>query len=408
MTATARTNWFAESVRTQLFAPSASEVRRVGAEVELIPVLAESNAVCPLLRPLAGDGRCSFDFIRQYGSDLGWEERRSAKGAPYFSLPQGARLTFEPGGQLELSSRPCESVSALLAEVRRVLLPLRAAAADTGIDLLAVGIDPHNDIQSVPLQLESERYCSMTTYFEQIGPSGVRMMRQTAAVQINLDGGDDPLRRWRLLSDLAPYLTALFANSSRYAGTETGWQSFRAYCWRTLDPSRTGVPHPHLPAVEAYTRFALDAPDMMRTADGTYRPFAYWAARGEGTSSWWETHLSTLFPEVRPRGHLEVRAIDALEPEWLGAPVVLLAGLAYDPLTAQAARELVPAADETLLLRAARCGVLDPQLANTARELVSLGLTGARRLGDEMVSGADLEDAEAFCALRLGHSSAPA
>src|SRR5438067_207173 len=182
--------------------------------------------------------------------------------------------------------------------------------ADDGIDLASVGIDPHNTIDSVPLQLHSPRYDRMTRYFDSIGPSGVRMMRQTAATQVSLDPGRDPAARWRLLADLTPYLTAMFANSPRYAGGETGYRSFRARCWRLLDPSRTGIPHPALPACEAYTQFALDAVDMMRTTEnGAYRAFGDWAADGQWTDVEWEDHLSTLFPEVRPRGYLEVRSI---------------------------------------------------------------------------------------------------
>jgi glutamate--cysteine ligase len=324
-------------------------------------------------------------------------EQRSSKGAPYFALPNGWTLTFEPGGQLELCTLPRVSISCLLQEVQATIIGLQQAAVDAGIELASVGIDPRNDVRSVPLQLHSPRYKRMTRYFDSIGPSGVRMMRQTAATQVSLDPGRDPAWRWQLLSDLTPYLTAMFGNSPSYAGERTGYQSFRARCWRLLDPSRTGVPHAELSACEAYTRFALDAGDMSRTgADGTYRSFGEWASDGQWTEPEWNEHLTTLFPEVRPRGHLEVRSIDALGLEMLGAPLILLAGLIYDEQTAEETRRLLPSADENMLNRAAQCGLRDEEIARVAAELALLGIRGAQALGEEVVSGADLENAEEF------------
>ena len=60
---------------------------------------------------------------------------------------------------------------------------IRDAMSKAGIQLLARGVDPYNDIEDVPLQLNRDRYARMTRYFDSIGPSGVLMMRQTAALQ---------------------------------------------------------------------------------------------------------------------------------------------------------------------------------------------------------------------------------
>jgi glutamate--cysteine ligase len=388
---------FTSVVRETLFRSQTRTAQRIGAEVELIPVFAGTGAPCPLERSAAGDQWCTLDIVRDFGVRRGWVEQRSAKGAPYFALPAGGMLTFEPGGQLELCAPPCDGASELISSLREVLSPLCSAACDRGVELLTLGIDPYNEVAAVPQQLSSERYNRMAVYFNTRGPNGVRMMRQTAATQISVDAGSDPEARWRLLCDLAPSLTAIFANSRYYAGRDSGYQSFRARCWRTLDPSRTGVPHPELEPGEAYARFALDAIDMMRVRDdGSYASFADWAEPGDGDDASWELHLSTLFPEVRPRGYLEVRSIDALPIEYLAAPIVLISGLVYDADAAVAARAALPAADEALLARAALCGLRDPELRVLAEEIVRLGLNGAKRLGPELVRNRDLEDAESF------------
>jgi glutamate--cysteine ligase len=396
MTATATLEFFARSVREHLFVPGPNEQRRVGAEIELLPFLADSGLPCPL-EPARDDDRCTLSLIRQHGDRLRWEERRSSKGAPYFVLPNGSMLTFEPGGQLELCTLPQASISRLLREVRATITDLKQAAIDAGIELASIGIDPRNDVGCLPLQLNSPRYLRMTRYFESIGPSGVRMMRQTAATQVSLDPGRDPARRWRLLLDLTPYLTAMFANSPRYAGESTGYRSYRARCWRLLDPSRTGIPDQELSACEAYARFALNAGDMSRTtADGGYRSFGEWVSDGQWTESEWTDHLTTLFPEVRPRGYLELRSMDALAAEMLAAPLILVAGLIYNEKAAEEARRVLAVADEEMLNRAAECGLRDEEIARVATELVALGIGGAEALGDDVVDSADLECAEAF------------
>jgi glutamate--cysteine ligase len=398
MTATAAVDFFSRSVRERLFAPQSSERRRIGLEVEMLPQLTDSGLPCPLETPEGGT-RSTLAFLRPYGASRGWRERRSAKGAPYFALPNGSTLTFEPGGQLELCTSATEAISSLLRATTETVTALRSAASDAGITLLSVGIDPENGIERVPLQLYVPRYVEMTRYFDRIGPSGVRMMRQTAATQVSVDPGAEPGERWRLLADLTPYLTAIFANSPRYAGEDTGWRSYRAQCWRQLDHSRTGIPHPELAAEEAYTRFALEAVDMTRAdAAGDYRSFAEWAEHGEWTVSQWENHLTTLFPEVRPRGHLEVRSIDALAPEVAVAAVVIIAGIAYDERATREARALLPTADEEMLNRAARCGLRDDGIARTALSVAELGLAGAQTLGDGVVAGAELEVAKEFVA----------
>jgi glutamate--cysteine ligase len=57
-------------------------------------------------------------------------------------------------------------------------------------------------------------------------------------------------------------------------------------------------------------------------------------------------HLTTLFPEVRPRGYFEVRSCDALPPEWYAAPLAFIAGLAYGPDRGRTAWEIAGAPDE--------------------------------------------------------------
>lgn len=375
--------------------PSASLTpRRVGAEAELIPVETTTWRRCPL----EGDTPCALlPFLRRYGGRQGWSEVRTAKGTPCFGLPGGGTLTFEPGGQLEYSSPPCRSPSALLALLRGVVPPLRVAACAEGITLLAVGIDPVNPIEAAPMLLRAKRYDRMADYLARRGPAGARMMRQTAAFQVALDLDDEPWLRWRVLNAAAPYVVAMFANSSAYAGEETGCPSLRALVWRALDPSRTGLPYGEHAPIEAYLDFALEAPAMLLpTIEGEHLRFGDWLGRAHVTLEEWHDHLTTLFPEVRPRGHFELRSADAVDPCWYAAPLALAVGITYDPGALRAAADLLGAPDLGLLDRAGRVGLRDPVLASTAADLADIALDGCAALGPGYFHPADLEPARAF------------
>jgi glutamate--cysteine ligase len=271
-----------------------------------------------------------------------------------------------------------------------------------GIELLARGVDPFNDINAVPLQLHRDRYTGMTRYFDSIGPSGVQMMRQTAAFQINLERGEDPKSRWRLLNSLAPIVVAFFANSKVYAGKPTAWASYRAQLWRTLDPSRTGIVYDEAHPIDRYLGFALDAIAMRGAGDGAgYRAFREWMSEPAISRDDWLFHLSTLFPEVRPKEFFELRSADTIEPDALAAPVVFVTGLVYDDDIARRAAEVIGAPSEKMLERAGRLGLADPEIRRIASRLVVLALDGGRRLGGDYIKRQHLEAAYQYFARAL-------
>jgi glutamate--cysteine ligase len=376
-------------IRQRLFSPqTSSNPHTIGVELELIPVFA--SARLPAL-PKNNRGTSTADVLSGVAAVEGWRVESTESDPPSWTLPDGARISFEPGGQIEISSAPHAAASSVVRAIQRVVQTLRPPMKAAGIELLAAGVDPCNDIDAVPLQLLRDRYVRMTRYFDSIGPSGVRMMRQTAAVQINVERGPAPLERWRLLNSLAPYVVALFANSRDYSGRATDHASFRAHLWRTLDPSRTGLPYAPKDPAERYLQFALDA-KAMRSSDGAkpWLSFRDWVRTGNPTEEDWHFHLSTLFPEVRPKEFFEIRSADAVDGDSLAAPVVFVVGLVYDEQSAARASEIVEAPSEEGLERAGRLGLADPAIHRIVSELAELALNGAERLGDGYMSREDI------------------
>lgn len=393
-----------EDLRTHAFALGrAPGAPRIGAEVELIPVCIHTGAQVPIVSP---DGLSTLPWMRRFAARNGWTEHPSPYGVPQWTLPDGGTVSYEPGGQIELSAAAFSTATGLLRGLRGTVLPLTAVLADAGIALLSVGVEPRNGLEDVDLQLPGARYVRLTDFLRDTGTGGERMMRQTAAMQVSVDFGAEPLRAWRVLNAMAPYVTAIFASSPVYRGEPTGHRSYRARIWRELDGGRTGCFACADPVAE-YLDFALAAPSILLGDGARWRSFAAWNAEGRAGPDAWRAHLTTLFPEIRPKGFAEVRSADAVAPEWYAAPLVLLAGILYHAPTLRAADDRLGAPDPALLHAAGRDGLGDPAIAAAARDLARLAMEGAAALPGFFAAD-DLDEAAAFFARYTFRARSPA
>ncbi|GAA4971247.1 glutamate--cysteine ligase [Nonomuraea thailandensis] len=328
------------------------------------------------------------------GAHVPMERTREALPA---DLPGGSRVTFEPGGQVELSgpAGPLPgTVARLTADVTAVRDGLRAA----GLALGGVGLDP---VRAPCRQLGLPRYEAMAEFLG--APYGPLMMCSTASIQVNLDFGRRPAVRWERAHALGPVLLAAFANSPLSGGRPYGWMSGRQDVWNNLDPTRTGpVPVTGDPVAD-WAAYLLDSRLMLvREAAERYRPvrdgstFRDWLAGGGGRRPTLDDlayHATTLFPPVRPRGWLEIRYLDAQHPAAWPVCVAVTHALITDDRAADAAmaavepRRAVPHQEEWD--RAARCGLADPRLRNAAEACFRAALEALPRLGaDAALTGA--------------------
>ncbi|GAA2627303.1 ergothioneine biosynthesis glutamate--cysteine ligase EgtA [Dactylosporangium fulvum] len=317
--------------------------------------------------------------------------------SPGLPLAHGAAVTLEPGGQVELSSRPHPSLTALHAAVNAELNQLTALLARTGLRLGDTGVDPHRPPRRL---LSTPRYDAMEAAFERRGVSGTIMMCSTAGLQVCLDAGpaDRLAARWAAVHELGPPLLALFANSRRFAGLDSGWASARQRVWHGIDPSRTRPVATSGDPVADWVRYALTATLLcVRRTDGPWTvppdlTFADWirgVLPGPPTYADLDYHLSTLFPPVRPRGYLEIRYLDTQPGRSWFAPAALLSAVLTDHAITDKARDLcAPAAGRWV--EAARDGMADPVLAGAARAVRDLALANLdlpQHLLDDVIEG---------------------
>jgi len=323
---------------------------RIGTEHEKIGFCLKT------LKPVPYEGargiRRTLELLASEGWNLEYEE-----GNP-IALKRGmASITLEPGGQLELSGEPLISVHDTCQEVREHLGLLRNLKNELHIGFLGLGFQPMWKREDIPW-MPKGRYDVMRRYMPQVGAHGLDMMLRTATVQVNLDfeSEADMARKMRIGYCLQPVVTALFAASPFVEGKPSGYLSYRAHCWRDTDLSRTGIPAIVFDenfSFAHYMEWLLDAPMYFIIRDGRYldcagqsfRDFLHGklaALPGQfPTMDDWELHATTVYPEVRLKGFLEMRGADAGGKPWICALPALWKGLLYDETSIGQAWDMV-------------------------------------------------------------------
>ena len=226
------------------------------------------------LAPLPYEGERSIKAVLEgLQAKFGWTP--VFEGGNIIGLTKdGANVSLEPGGQLELSGAPLETIHQTCDEVNEHLREVREVADELGVEFIGLGAAPiwrHEDMPLMP----KGRYKLMDGYMQSVGTMGTTMMRRTCTVQVNLDFGSeaDMVQKMRVALALQPVATALFANSPFLDGKPNGHKSWRARVWRDLDPARTGM----LPFVfeqgfgfDAWVQYVLDVPMYFVYRDGKY------------------------------------------------------------------------------------------------------------------------------------------
>jgi glutamate--cysteine ligase len=320
---------------------------RIGTEHEKFGFCQDSH------KPLPYEGERSIHAVLSGLRDrFGWAPVE--EGGHLIGLTkEGANVSLEPGGALELSGAPLETVHQTCDEVNTHLAEVKAVSDQIGVKFIGLGAAPEWSHEEMPL-MPKGRYKLMNNYMEKVGTMGTAMMRRTCTVQVNLDFGSeaDMVQKMRVALALQPVAVALFSNSPFFEGKPNGHKSWRSRIWRDLDADRTGM----LPFVfdegmgfEAWAEWVLDVPMYFVYRDGKYinalgqsfRDFLKGelpALPGEKPLlSDWADHLTTVFPEARIKQFMEMRGADGGPWRRLCALPAFWVGLCYDQTALDAA-----------------------------------------------------------------------
>ncbi|WP_283137915.1 glutamate-cysteine ligase family protein [Rhizohabitans arisaemae] len=345
------------------------------------------------------DNAFSRDQVGRIGVELEWlvvdqgfpQQRvpiadiRSCLGfADEGPLPQGGLISYEPGGQLELSSAPADTLAGCLDAAASDLALIRDLLGRRDLTLVGRGLDDRPAV----LVNDLPRYRTLEQNYNRFGPSGKIIMCNAAAIQINVEAGDASpgwrgwRRRWWLANTLGPILMAMFANSPVSTGgmahSARQIHRFQADPYRTAPLSLLGDPR------ENWMNYVLDAP--LLDGSGLGSTMREWL-RGGGSAGVspeeLDLHVRSMVPPVRPRGYLELRMIDAQRDDNWVVPLIVVSRLLDDALASAEAMRVVESLPQPLRpedwVTAAREAMRDARLAEAAGRCMSIAIDALGR-----------------------------
>jgi glutamate--cysteine ligase len=376
----------------------------IGAEMEKFGVREDGS-------PIQYEGPDGVSALMTSLVPQGWTPESEVPGGPMLALLRdGASITLEPGSQFELSGAQMRDVHAIDAEARAHMQLLTSFSRAHKITWLGTGFHPFSkraDYTFVPKQ----RYRVMREYLPTRGGHALDMMLRTGTVQANFDFSSeaDAMQKLRVGLRLAPLTAAMFANSPFVEGKPFGGKSFRARVWLDVDPDRSGLVPRMLEKGRSYADYVewvLDAPmfmikrgvDAINNSGQRFRDF--WKNGFEGhhaTLGDWQTHVNTMFPEVRLKRTLEIRSADSQRLDLAAALSALWTGIYYDQTALDAAEALGAdfTAEELSELRnhvwkdGLAAQFRGKPLAVVAEQLIEIAQAGLLRRGRKNAAGQD-------------------
>jgi len=305
----------------------------------------------------------------------------------------GLNVTLEPGGAFEFVSYPVKELSILKSRIEEFNQSLKSVCNSLGVSILQYGRLPFNSLDDVKL-VPKKRYDFMYPYMKTVGSRGQEMMKLTASVQVAIDyeTEEDATRKLRLAAQATPFLLALSANSSFTEGSFNGSASDRAKIWQDTDNVRSGLPEfmfNHSACFSQYVQWALDVPIYFIERDSikypgkgiTFRDFIQGKSplpnnieSPAPTRADWEQHLSTLFPWVRFRHYIEIRAFDMGPLDLQLAAAAICKGLFYCTKALKELEDLIGKhsfeESNRLLSLAGEEGLSNPEINSLSKNIV--------------------------------------
>jgi glutamate--cysteine ligase len=310
-------------------AESRKEDHKIGMEFEHLILKEDLSAV-------SYSETQGIESLLQHLSQGSWE--KVFEGDNLIGLQDEQRaITLEPGGQLELSVIPFAD----LEETEKIYLDfleeLKAILNKRNQKLAVLGYQPESSIKELSL-LPKKRYDFMYKYFKNTGSYAHHMMKGTASVQLNIDYTDqkDYIKKLRVSYFLTPLIYYLFDNTPFFEGKKASNASIREEIWTNCDSDRSGI----IPGIfdrefgySDYAEYILNMPAIIDLKDGE---LVYSGSKKikelleNQKKEQIEHYLSMVFPDVRTKKYIEIRAADAVPYPYNFAFAALLKAVFYN------------------------------------------------------------------------------
>jgi glutamate--cysteine ligase len=268
----------------------------------------------------------------------GWTIDYEEEGCIFSIEKKGTFISFEPGGQFEISVE----ASATINEIEEKYLAVKGEVESylvEGQALVSLGYHPLTKIDELPL-LPKARYGLMYDYLHNYGYMARNMMKGTASTQVIIDykDEDDFIKKYRVSNFLSPFIARLFDASPVFEGELYDEENLRMKVWENTDISRSKYPDDVMNmsfGYDAYAEYISNIrPVFLPKDDGVIqtenKTLGQLSTEGHLTDQQIEHGLSMAFPDVRLKKYIELRMPDALPyPLNLAVPT-LVKGLFYN------------------------------------------------------------------------------
>ena len=221
-------------------------------------------------------------------------------------------ISLEPAGQLEVSIGEFFELERIEKEYNSFLSEISKPLEKRGLKLVTKGYHPLSKAKDMPL-LPKERYRLMDKYFATSGQLGLYMMRGTAAVHATVDyfSEKDFVDKFFVANLLTPFLVHLTDNVSTFEGKKYNKRMLRHKIWTDVDRQRCGVVE-GVNSFLDYAKFVCSNLEIVAAADNEI-----------------EHALSMVFPYVRLKGFIEIRAADSMPIDYVMGYLALIKGIFY-------------------------------------------------------------------------------
>ena len=250
----------------------------------------------------------------------------------------GHYISFEPGGQFEISVKARASIEAIEKDYLAVKAEVESYLTDDQM-LVSLGYHPASKIDDLPL-LPKERYKLMYEYLHKHGFMARNMMKGTASTQVIVDykSEEDFVKKYRVANFLSPFLSGLFDAAPVFEGKLYEEENLRIRIWENTDISRCKFPLGVLNkqfGYKDYSNYISDIRPIFIPDGGSIKETGECSLADLNNEKLLsedvlEHGISMVFPDVRLKKYLEIRMADALPyPLNLAIPS-LIKGIFYN------------------------------------------------------------------------------
>lgn len=250
----------------------------------------------------------------------GWNTIVEEDNNPLGIERDGSTITFEPGGQFEISLKPLKKLEEIHRTYRNIIDDIYQLLSPDQA-LVSLNYHPRTRISELPI-LPKKRYRMMYDYFMAKGGMSHYMMKGTAATQVSIDYSDeaDFIKKFRVANFISPVLSYLFDSTVIFEGELYPGENLRVLIWNNTDKDRSKMVPGSLDKAfgfRDYAQYLLNTPPIFLrkgkneifTGADKLRDIM---VNHEFDEKDLEHVLSMVFPDIRLKKFIEMRPADSL------------------------------------------------------------------------------------------------